>query len=76
MLVNGDVPFFRVSFLSRFRIFGCHLSPLRVYGYTFEKIASKYFFLSFSCSTQLSVPYEALVFRIYGYPFLEVLPDL
>ena len=24
MSVNGDVPFFRVPFLSRFRIYGCH----------------------------------------------------
>ena len=55
--MNGDAPFFRVPFLSRFRIYGCHLassgflgailSPLRIYGYTFEKNCLKIIFPAF-----------------------------
>ena len=48
MLVNGDVPFLRVpffepisdlwvSFLASSGFLGAILSPLRIYGYTFEK---------------------------------------
>ena len=77
MLVNGDVPFLGYLFLADFGFLDAILSPLRIYGYTFEKNCLKIIFPGFvSCSTQLSVPYEALVFRLYGYLFLEVLPDL
>ena len=55
---------------------GAILSPLRIYGYTFEKNCLKIIFPALLMLDTVSVPYEALVFRIYGYLFSEVLPDL
>ena len=85
MLVNGDVPFLGylfelisdlwVSFLASSAFLGAILSTLRIYGYTFEKIASN----NFSCLSHAGHSCQRLTRLLFsGFMdiFLEVLPDL